>query len=97
MERLEQINENIKNTIEELQEVKRFLKSTKQIDKLDSIISNLDIFNDEIYQVFEQYQGYNEEFKDIKHDNEIIVELLKNLLSFSDKVYYEQKYKIYLD
>ena len=97
MERLETTYENIQNTIEELREIKKHLKTTTQIKQLDTIIENLESYNEEIYQVFDQQQGYKEEVEQTRKEQDIYIEILNNFLSFQDKLYYEQKYKIYLD
>lgn len=87
---LEQLAEDIKNEADELDSVVQHLKTLNVTtrNQFDSIINNFKDFSDLVYRAYEDIGDISQNIDDIKNMNAILLQILKNTLSYDDLLYY---------
>ena len=98
-QQLEMLSESIGHEVDDLQSVfERFENVTKKLERqtikkeLSNIISNLNSTNSSIYQVFEETNDTSNE--EIKDNYNLLVDILKDKLSYDEKTELRIKYNI---
>lgn len=101
IKRLEMLSESIKNEIDELnsllQKSDSYIYKTKRSsfqNKLDSIVSNLENLNDSVYGVFEDLNYELGNIEELKQNYDILKDMLRERLSYDEKVSMRIKYGI---
>lgn len=101
IKRLEMLSESIKNEIDELnsllQKSDSYVYKTKRSsfqNKLDSIVSNLENLNDSVYGVFEDLNYELGNIEELKQNYDILKDMLRERLSYDEKVSMRIKYGI---
>lgn len=101
IKRLEMLSESIKNEIDELnsllQKSDSYIYKTKRSsfqNKLDSIVSNLENLNDSVYGIFEDLNYELGNIEELKQNYDILKDMLRERLSYDEKVSMRIKYGI---